>query len=242
MRDRTIWRGEGETSSCVLPPIIGSVDHQWNIYFYLIRAACVVRVGTWHVWWSKLLAGRLFVFPIYPIFKWALSFSRPKQVCSRAEEIEGPARRSQPYYLSPSAREEACLLRSDWAVSTSTYSRDPMWHIPAGGGGAVCVANTRVSSFQAVLSSAFSGKVLLNGQGLHSKVKDTVLFGPKLNVQYSMFVRQTDESVWLRKVETWLLYCVLLTVFSQSYLRSKFLVQYFIPFKFRPVFHLFYQN
>lgn len=165
MRDRTIWRGEGEASSWVLPPIIGSVDHQWNIYFYLIRAACVVRAGTWHVWWSKLLAGRLFVFPIYPIFKWALSFSRPKQVCSRAEEIEGPARRSQPYYLSPSARKEACLLRSDWAVSTSTYSRDPMWHIPAGGGGVVGVANTRVSSFQSVLSSAFSETLLLNDEG-----------------------------------------------------------------------------
>lgn len=118
------------------------------------------------------------------------------------------------------------------------YSRDPMWHIPAGGGGVVCVANTRVSSYQAVLSSAFSGTVLLNGEGLHSKVKDTVLFGPKLNVQYSLFIRQTDESVWLRKVETWLLYCVF-TVFSQSYLRSKVLVQSFIPFKFQPVLTFF---
>lgn len=74
------------------------------------------------------------------------------------------------------------------------------------------------------------------------KWKETVLFGPKLNVRYSLFVRQTDESVLLRKVGTWLLYCVLLTAFLQSYLRSKILVQSFIPFKFRPLFHLFYQK
>lgn len=116
------------------------------------------------------------------------------------------------------------------------------WHIPAGGEGVVCVANTRVSSFQSMLSSAFSGTVLLNGEGLHSKVKRDCFIWTKAERSVFFVVRQTDESVWLRKVETWLLYCVLLTVFLQIYLRSKILVQSFIPFKFRPVFHLFYQN
>lgn len=48
------------------------------------------------------------------------------------------------------------------------------------------------------------------------KWKEIVLCGRKLNVEYALFVRQTDESMWLRKVETWLLYFVLLTVFLQS--------------------------
>lgn len=63
------------------------------------------------------------------------------------------------------------------------------------------------------------------------KWKETVLCGRKVNVEYALFVRQTDESMWLRKVETWLLYFVLLTVFLQSHLRSKILFQSYIPLR-----------
>lgn len=107
-------------------------------------------------------------------------------------------------YRHQLARKLVCCAQIELSVRPPTHVT-PCDTSRLGGGGVVCVANTRVSSFQAVLSSAFSETVLLNNESLHSKVKDTVLFGPKLNVQYSLFVRQTDESVLLRKVETW--YC-----------------------------------
>lgn len=68
------------------------------------------------------------------------------------------------------------------------------------------------------------------------KWKETVLCGRKVNVEYALFVRQTDEScMWLRKVEIWLLYFVLLTVFLQSHPRSKILFQSYIPLRSQPV-------
>lgn len=73
-------------------------------------------------------------------------------------------------YRHQLARKLVCCAQIELSVRPPTHVT-PCDTSRLGGGGVVCVANTRVSSFQAVLSSAFSETVLLNNESLHSKVK-----------------------------------------------------------------------